>query len=72
MTRSLSLNGSSSYPFTSPDVAIILSVGKQVGRVGIEGRWDTGFRSLQKGIGAGGTRHRAITGVVTYQINGSK
>lgn len=58
--------------YTSPDVAIILGVGKQVGRVTVEGRWDTGFRSMQKDIGAGGTRHRAITGVVSYRINGSK
>lgn len=55
--------------YTSPDVAIILGVGKKVGRVSVEGRWDTGFRSLQKDIGAGGTRHRAITGVVSYQLN---
>ncbi len=55
--------------YTNPDVAIILGVGKRVGRVSIEGRWDTGFRSMQKDIGAGGTRHRAITGVVSYQIN---
>lgn len=55
--------------YTSPDVAIIISVGKKVGRVSVEGRWDTGFRSMQKGIDAGGTRHRALTGVVSYQIN---
>lgn len=55
--------------YTSPDVAIILGVGKKVGRVSIEGRWDTGLRSMQKAIGAGGTRHRALTGVVSYQIN---
>lgn len=58
--------------YTSPDVAIILGVGKKVGRVSVEGRWDTGFRSMQKGIGVGGTRHRAITGVVSYQINSPK
>ncbi len=55
--------------YTSPDVAIILGVGKRVGRVSIEGRWDTGFRSMQKGLEAGGTRHRALTAVVSYQIN---
>lgn len=54
--------------YTNPDVAIILGVGKKIGRVSIEGRWDTGLRSMQTGVN-GGTRHRALTGVVSYQIN---
>lgn len=53
---------------TSPDVAIVLGVGKTIGKVSIEGRWDTGLRSFQKGIDAGGVKLRAITGVVSIHL----
>ena len=54
--------------YTSPDFGIILGVGKTVGRLSLEGRWDTGMRSFQKDIGVGGVRHRALTGVVSVHL----
>jgi hypothetical protein len=54
--------------YTSPDYGIILGIGKTLGRVSLEGRWDTGIRSFQKGIGVGGVRHRALTGVVSVHL----
>jgi hypothetical protein len=50
----------------SPDVSIVIGVGKRVGRVGLEGRWDSGIFQVQKTLEPGdvGTRHRSITGVV--------
>jgi hypothetical protein len=50
---------------TSPDMAIILGVGKRVGNVAVSGRWDSALRSFQGGINAGGVHARAITGVVS-------
>ena len=50
----------------SPDVSIVIGVGKRVGRVGLEGRWDSGIWQVQKTLRSGdvSTRHRSITGVV--------
>lgn len=53
---------------TSPDAAIVLGVGKRAGRVSVEGRWETGFRSFQKGINAGGVHMRTITGVLSVYL----
>ncbi|MGE3402389.1 MAG: outer membrane beta-barrel protein [Vicinamibacterales bacterium] len=54
--------------YTSLDYGIIMGLGKTVGRVSLEGRWDTGLRSFQKDIGVGGVRHRALTGVVSVHL----
>lgn len=49
----------------SPDIAILLGVGKRFDRVSVEGRWETGLRSFQKDIDATGVRLRTLTGVVS-------
>jgi hypothetical protein len=47
---------------TKSDVSIVIGVGKRVGRVGIEGRWDSGILQVQKTVGRGDvpTRHRSL------------
>jgi len=47
---------------TRSDVSIVIGVGKSVGRVGIEGRWDTGFKQVQKTVQRGDvvTHHRSL------------
>jgi hypothetical protein len=47
---------------TRSDVSIVIGVGKRVGRAGIEGRWDSGFRQVQKIVPGGDvpTRHRSL------------
>jgi hypothetical protein len=44
------------------DFSLIVGVGKQFGRIGVEGRWDAGFKRVEK-IPLGGfiKRNRAIT-----------
>lgn len=54
--------------YTSPDVALVIGVGKRFDRLSVEGRWETGFRTFQSGIDAGGVRMRALTAVVSYHI----
>jgi hypothetical protein len=52
----------------SPDVAIIIGVGKRKDRWSVEGRWETGLRSVQKSIDLSGVHHRSITAVGTWYI----
>lgn len=54
--------------YTSPDIALIVGAGKRFGRLGVEGRWETGFRTFQKDVPVGGTRLRTLTGVVSYHF----
>jgi len=54
----------------SPDVSIVIGVGKRVGKIGLEGRWDSGIRRVQKTVGTGdvATRHRSISGVIEIPL----
>ncbi len=54
----------------SPDVSIVIGVGKRVGKIGLEGRWDSGIRTVQKTVGRGdvATRHRSIAGVIAIPL----
>lgn len=54
----------------SPDFAIIIGAGKKFDRWSIEGRWETGYRGLQKDLPKklGGSRARALTAVVSWYI----
>lgn len=52
----------------SPDVALIVGAGKRFGRLSVEGRWETGFRTFQKDVPVGGTRLRTLTGVVSFHF----
>ena len=47
---------------TRSDVSIVIGVGKRIGRAGIEGRWDSGFRQVQKTVERGdvATHHRSL------------
>jgi hypothetical protein len=47
---------------TRRDISIVIGVGRRIGRTGIEGRWDTGFRQVQKTVRSGdvATRHRSL------------
>ena len=49
----------------SPDVTILLGVGKRHDRWSLEGRWETGLRTFQKDTALSGIRTRAITAVGT-------
>ena len=51
---------------TKTNTSITIGVGKRAGRVGIEGRWDSGLRRTQKTITTGdvATRPRSILAVV--------
>lgn len=49
----------------SPDVAIVLGVGKRSDKFSLEGRFETGLRNFQKDVSLGGVRMRALTAVVT-------
>jgi hypothetical protein len=55
---------------TSPDLSIVIGVGVQVGRVGIEGRWDSGLKEVQKRLGPGEfvTRNRAISALASIRL----
>jgi hypothetical protein len=52
---------------TRTDISIVIGVGKRMGRVGIEGRWDSGLRQVQKTVanGDGATRHRSLAAFLT-------
>lgn len=44
------------------DISLIVGVGQQFGRIGIEGRWDAGFRRLEDvPVGGSVKRNRAFT-----------
>jgi hypothetical protein len=44
------------------DISIIAGVGRQFGRIGIEGRWDAGFKRVEDlPLGGAVKRNRAIT-----------
>lgn len=47
---------------TRSDVSIVIGVGKRIARAGIEGRWDSGFRQVQKAVERGdvATHHRSL------------
>jgi hypothetical protein len=49
------------------DISLIIALGKRFGHFGVEGRWNSGFRQVQKTLGTGEypVRNRAITGVFT-------
>lgn len=53
---------------SSPDVTIVLGVGKRFDRWSLEGRWETGLRNTQKDISLGGVRTRALTAVGTIYL----
>jgi hypothetical protein len=56
---------------TKSDVSIVIGVGKRVGRVGVEGRWDSGIRRVQKTVGSGdvATRQRSVAAFVTIGVS---
>ncbi|MDP2318609.1 MAG: hypothetical protein Q8O42_04625 [Acidobacteriota bacterium] len=44
------------------DVSLVVGLGRQFGRIGIEGRWDSGFKGIEKApIGNFVKRNRAVT-----------
>jgi hypothetical protein len=46
----------------NPDISLVVGVGQQFGRIGIEGRWDAGFKRLEDvPVGGAVKRNRAIT-----------
>lgn len=49
------------------DISLIIGVGRQFGRFGVEGRWDSGMKRVEE-IPLGGyvKRNRAITGVIIF------
>lgn len=53
---------------TSPDVTILIGVGKRHDRWSIEGRWETGLRTFQKDLALSGVRMRSITAVGTVYL----
>jgi hypothetical protein len=55
---------------TSPDFAIIIGAGKRFDRWSLEGRWETGYRSVQKDLPGdlGGVRARSLTAVVSVYL----
>lgn len=53
---------------TTPDVAIVLGVGKRFERWSLEGRWESGLRTFQKDIDSGGVRMRSLTAVATVYL----
>lgn len=52
----------------SPDVAIVIGVGKRFEKWSLEGRWETGLRTFQKDLDLSGVRMRAVTAVGTWYI----
>jgi hypothetical protein len=55
---------------TKQNISITIGVGKRVGRVGIEARWDSGIRQVQKTLAPGDvpTRPRSLTGVLAIGL----
>lgn len=52
----------------SPDVSIVLGVGKRFDRWSLEGRWETGLRTFQKDLELSGVRMRALTAVASVYL----
>jgi len=52
----------------SPDVGIILGAGKRFEKWSLEGRWETGLRTVQKDLAFSGVHHRSITAVGTWYL----
>lgn len=50
---------------TSPDVAIVIGIGKVFGRFSVDARWESGLRTFQKDLDLGGVRLRAATANVS-------
>lgn len=51
------------------DITLVVGLGRQFGRIGIEGRWDSGFKAIEDApIGNFVKRNRAITvlGIVAF------
>jgi hypothetical protein len=53
---------------TSPDVAIVIGAGKRFEKWSLDARWETGLRTVQKGLDFAGVHHRSITAVGTWYI----
>jgi len=53
--------------YNSPDIALVIGAGKRTNRIGIDVRWESGFRTFQKNISSG-VRMRAITANVSYHF----
>ena len=54
--------------YTSPEVSIIVGLGKRFGRVSVDGRWETGLRDFQKDIELSGVRLRTLTANVSVYL----
>lgn len=52
----------------TPDVAIVVGAGKRFERWGLDARWETGLRSLQKDVDLSGVRMRSLTAVATIYL----
>jgi len=52
----------------TPDVSIIIGAGKRMPRWSLEGRWETGLRTVQKNLEFAGVHHRSITAVATVYL----
>jgi hypothetical protein len=52
----------------TPDVSIIIGVGKRFDRWSLEGRWETGLRTVQKDLQFAGVHHRSLTAVGTVYL----
>jgi hypothetical protein len=55
---------------TTPDVSIVIGLGVRLGRVGLEGRWDSGLFAVQETEGPGEfpTRNRAISALLVIGL----
>jgi hypothetical protein len=53
--------------YNSPDIALIIGAGKRTGKISIDVRWESGFRTFQKNVSSG-VRMRAITATGSYHF----
>jgi hypothetical protein len=54
---------------TQPDISILIGLGRQVGRMGFEARWDSGLKAIEKTPTHGVTkRNRSITGLAIIKF----
>lgn len=55
---------------TQRDISIVIGVGRRIGRVGIEGRWDSGIKQSQKAVEPGDvpTRNRSLGLFVAFGV----
>jgi hypothetical protein len=54
---------------TNPDFSLVIGLGRQFGRIGVEGRWDSGFRRVEEApLGNFVKRNRAATllGIIAF------